>query len=70
MFMAFDIMLDDRELYSAFRVCKKLGALAMVHAENGHMIEQVRVATFHGERFDAHFHRCVVTVNMKLNNVL
>ena len=42
MFMASDIMLEDVELYSAFKICKRLGALAMVHAENGHLIEQVR----------------------------
>lgn len=43
MFMAFDIMLDDKELYGSFRRCKELGALAMVHAENGHLIEKVNI---------------------------
>ena len=43
MFMAYDIMLDDHQLYAAFRNCKKNGALAMVHAENGHLIEQVNL---------------------------
>ncbi|KAL3842102.1 hypothetical protein ACJMK2_020163 [Sinanodonta woodiana] len=42
MFLAYKdvFMLDDSELYEAFKACKKLGALAMVHAENGHMIDQ------------------------------
>ncbi|KAK5639239.1 hypothetical protein RI129_011731 [Pyrocoelia pectoralis] len=37
-FMAYSFMLDDSELYSAFEACKKLGAVAMVHAENGSII--------------------------------
>ena len=37
------IMLDDSQLYAAFRKCKKLGALAMVHAENGHLIDEVNI---------------------------
>ena len=43
MFLAYKdvFMLDDTELYESFRKCKELGALAMVHAENGHMIAQV-----------------------------
>ena len=43
MFLAYKdvFMLDDSELYSSFRRCKELGALAMVHAENGHLIEKV-----------------------------
>jgi len=43
MFLAYKdvFMLDDSELYNAFKRCKDLGALAMVHAENGHLIEQV-----------------------------
>ena len=41
MFMAYYYMLDDNELYASFKRCKELGALAMVHAENGHLIEQV-----------------------------
>ncbi|XP_025085848.1 dihydropyrimidinase-like isoform X4 [Pomacea canaliculata] len=41
MFMAFRnaYMLDDSELYAAFYRCKELGALAMVHAENGRLID-------------------------------
>lgn len=31
-------MLNDTELYSAFELCEKLGAIAMVHAENGAII--------------------------------
>ncbi|XP_074028561.1 collapsin Response Mediator Protein isoform X2 [Leptinotarsa decemlineata] len=38
MFMAYDFMLNDGELYSAFEHCHKLGALAQVHAENGSLI--------------------------------
>ncbi|KAF5283450.1 hypothetical protein FQA39_LY04826 [Lamprigera yunnana] len=38
MFMAYNLMLNDSELYSAFEVCKKLGAVAMVHAENGSIV--------------------------------
>ena len=44
MFMAYYYMLDDNELYASFKRCKELGALAMVHAENGHLIEQVHLA--------------------------
>lgn len=40
MFMAYDFMLNDSELYSAFESCKKLGALAQVHAENGSIIQK------------------------------
>ena len=38
MFMAYDFMLNDAELYSIFEHCKNLGAIAQVHAENGHII--------------------------------
>jgi dihydropyrimidinase len=43
MFLAYKdvFMLDDSELYAAFKRCKELGALAMVHAENGHLIAEV-----------------------------
>ncbi|XP_031335428.1 dihydropyrimidinase isoform X2 [Photinus pyralis] len=37
-FMAYSFMLNDSELYSAFEACKKLGAVAMVHAENGSIV--------------------------------
>lgn len=30
--------LDDTELYEVFETCKELGAVAMVHAENGSII--------------------------------
>ena len=35
-------MLNDTELYDVFKTCKKLGAIAMVHAENGSIIAEVR----------------------------
>ncbi|CAH1105718.1 unnamed protein product [Psylliodes chrysocephalus] len=38
MFMAYDFMLNDSELYSAFEQCQNLGAIAQVHAENGSII--------------------------------
>ncbi|ESO02443.1 hypothetical protein HELRODRAFT_94572 [Helobdella robusta] len=41
-FMAYKgyLMLNDPELYAVFSRCKELGALAMVHAENGNFIEE------------------------------
>ena len=44
MFLAYKdvFMLDDSQLYASFKKCKELGALAMVHAENGHLIAEVR----------------------------
>ncbi|XP_029165814.1 dihydropyrimidinase isoform X2 [Nylanderia fulva] len=42
MFMAYrDVfMLRDPELIEAFKACKEVGAVAMVHAENGDLIEE------------------------------
>ncbi|XP_066903669.1 dihydropyrimidinase isoform X2 [Halyomorpha halys] len=42
MFMAYknEYMLNDCNLYSAFDTCKELGAIPMVHAENGDIIDQ------------------------------
>ncbi|XP_014285758.1 dihydropyrimidinase [Halyomorpha halys] len=42
LFMAYKdmFMVDDGELYEAFARCRELGAVAMVHAENGHVIEK------------------------------
>ena len=34
-------MLEDGDLYNVFKACNKLGALAQVHAENGHIIHEV-----------------------------
>ena len=44
MFLAYKdvFMLEDNELYESFKRCKQLGALAMVHAENGHLIAEVK----------------------------
>lgn len=43
MFMAYQdiFMLRDPELIETFKACKELGALAMVHAENGDIIAEV-----------------------------
>eukprot|EP01090_Pellita_catalonica_P022148 TRINITY_DN8496_c0_g1_i1.p1 TRINITY_DN8496_c0_g1~~TRINITY_DN8496_c0_g1_i1.p1 ORF type:complete len:498 (+),score=90.94 TRINITY_DN8496_c0_g1_i1:1627-3120(+) len=42
MFMAYKgvFMLEDDALFHVFQQCKKLGALAQVHAENGHVIAE------------------------------
>lgn len=34
-------MLRDNEIYAALETCKKLGALALIHAENGDIIAEV-----------------------------
>ena len=34
-------MLDDDDLYQCFKLCREIGALAQVHAENGHLIAKV-----------------------------
>lgn len=41
-FMAYKdvMMLEDAEMYHTFKKCKELGAVAMVHAENGHLIAE------------------------------
>lgn len=41
-FMAYKdvFMLDDTELYNMFQECKRIGAIAMVHAENGSVIAE------------------------------
>ena len=43
MFMAYKYtwQLNDTELYEAFEKCRKLGAIAQVHAENGDIIKEV-----------------------------
>ncbi|KAL5006749.1 hypothetical protein ScPMuIL_015555 [Solemya velum] len=42
MFMSYKdvFMMEDDELYQCFQRCKQLGALAMVHAENGHLVAE------------------------------
>ena len=51
MFLAYKdvFMLRDNELYEAFKACKELGTLAMVHAENGSIIAEVSVSTVTGK---------------------
>lgn len=41
-FMAYKDLfsLDDSELYETYEMCKELGAVAMVHAENGSIIQK------------------------------
>lgn len=34
-------MIDDEEMYHVLETCKELGAVAMVHAENGTLIKEV-----------------------------
>ena len=48
MFMAYKdvFMLEDADMYAAFRRCKELGAIPMVHAENGHLIALVMLLSF------------------------
>jgi len=43
MFMAYHdmFMLRDPELIETFKACKEIGAIAMVHAENGDLIAEV-----------------------------
>lgn len=43
MFMAYKgvYMLEDSDLYNCFETCKELGAVPMVHAENGNIIHEV-----------------------------
>lgn len=41
MFMTYSFMLRDIDLIETFKACKELGALAMVHAENGDIIAEV-----------------------------
>ena len=47
-FMAYKdvMMLEDPDIFKCFRVCRALRALPMVHAENGHLIAIVSIATF------------------------
>lgn len=45
MFMAYKgvFMLDDSDLYNSFEACKELGAVPVVHAENGDIIYEVLI---------------------------
>lgn len=48
-FMAYKdvFMVNDDELYRGFQQCKKIGAIARVHAENGDLIASVSVPFFY-----------------------
>lgn len=48
MFMAYQdmFMLRDPELIEAFKACKEIGAVAMVHAENGDLITEVYIQNY------------------------
>ncbi len=43
MFLAYKdvLMLKDSELYQAMHICKDIGAVARVHAENGELVHEV-----------------------------
>ena len=47
MFMAYKdvFLLEDGELYEVYKRCRDIGALAMMHAENGHVIAHVSFYT-------------------------
>ncbi len=47
-FMAYkgSLMVNDTELYQSFTRCKGLGALPMVHAENGEMVAELQQSLF------------------------
>lgn len=38
-------MINDEEMYHCLEACKELGAVAMVHAENGTIIKEVPLFT-------------------------
>ncbi|TGZ58535.1 hypothetical protein CRM22_009574 [Opisthorchis felineus] len=40
------LLLEDDEVFQVFRVCKRLGALAMAHAENGKLIKLLQDEIF------------------------
>ena len=46
MFMAYKgaLQLDDTELYHAFQKCRDIGAIAMVHAENGDIVAEASLS--------------------------
>lgn len=45
MFMAYKgvYMLNDTDLYKSFEACRDLGAIPMVHAENGDIVFEVSI---------------------------
>jgi len=48
MFMAYKgvFMLNDADLYNTFEACKELGAVPMVHAENGDIVFEVTIINY------------------------
>ena len=68
MFMAYKdvFMLDDAELYEVYQKCRDIGALAMMHAENGHIIDHVRfnlsvqIRLYHEGISIYHFHNALL----------
>ena len=46
------MMLEDADVYHTFKKCKELGAVAMVHAENGHLIAEVTCAVRRRKTFE------------------
>ncbi|UYV65777.1 DPYS [Cordylochernes scorpioides] len=49
MFLAYKdsgLMVENEDMLRIMEGCKRLGALAMVHAENGDVIQHVRIASF------------------------
>ena len=48
-FMAYKgaLMVDDDEMYASFQRCAELGAMPLVHAENGDVVAQLQ-ARLHG----------------------
>lgn len=47
-FMAYKdvFMLNDADIYNTFETCKDLGAIPMVHAENGDIVFEVRIINY------------------------
>jgi len=57
-FMAYPglLMVDDATLIEGMRRCRRLGVLAMVHAENGHLVADATRRLLDGGHTAEHFH--------------